>query len=109
MTFPNSNIRDCKYYTLLEFADAMKFATLMLIKPAINITLEIKRFLVCLQCVIWMLLFPVTLNGANMFVALSLKLLYVHIKFYTVSVAIMVGFCSKHMLLTLDHCLDITQ
>ena len=24
MTFPNSNIRDCKYFTLLELADAMK-------------------------------------------------------------------------------------
>ena len=24
MTFPNSNIRDCKYYTLLELAEVMK-------------------------------------------------------------------------------------
>ena len=23
MTFPNSNIRDCKYYTLLELAEVM--------------------------------------------------------------------------------------
>ena len=25
MTFPNSYIRDCKYYILLEFVDAIKY------------------------------------------------------------------------------------
>ena len=83
------------------------FATLLLIRPVINIILEIKRFLVCLLCVIWVL-FLVTSNDANMFVALSLKHLYVYTKFYTVSVASMFEFCSKNMLLTSDHCLNIT-
>ena len=66
-----------------------------------------KNFPVCLQCVIWVLSFPVTINGANMFVALFLKLLFVHNKFYIVSVPTMFGFCSKHILLTSDHCLNI--
>ena len=86
----------------------LSFVTLMLIKPEINIILEIKRFLVYLPYVIWVLLFPVTLNGTNMFVALSLKLLFIHTKFYTVSVTTMLGFCSKHILLTSDHCFNIT-
>ena len=58
------------------------FAALMLIKPVINIILEIKRFLVCPQCVIWVLLFLVTSNGANMFAAMSLKLLFIHTKIF---------------------------
>ena len=65
----------------------LSFETLMLTRPVINSILENKRFLVCLQCVIWVLLFPVTLDGTNMFVAMSLKLLFVHTKFYSVSVA----------------------
>ena len=57
------------------------FATLMLIMPVINIILEIKRFVVCLQCMIWLLLFLVISKVATLFEALSLKLLFIHTKF----------------------------
>ena len=68
------------------------FAALVLIMSVISIILEINRLLVCLQCVIWVLLFLVTLNDASMFTELYLKLLFVHTKFYTVSVATMFDF-----------------
>ena len=92
-----------EFYQLLLAPAKCQYLAIATLKLIFKIILEIKGFLVCLRCLIWLLLL-VTLNDTSMFVALPLKLLFIHTKFYIVSAATMFGFCPKHILHASDHC-----